>query len=239
MNGNEHVLNLPVLETDRLFLLPWKLEYAKDMLIFASNEKVINAAGGWKLVPDINKAKAKIKSYIKRDSLNWAISIKTYDSFKIIGSIGMRVTKALKEYDLCMDFGYLLAEEYWGQGICTEASQKLMNYTFMNLKCDAMMVSHRIFNVRSQRVIEKCKFKLRGIYPKSRQGDPNSLAYYILSREAYIDLFNITELPNSDCPDAIQMRKKHENKKIKESKPSKQPQNIKGSPYSLDNQLGK
>lgn len=239
MNGNEHVFNLPVLETNRLFLLPWKLEFAKDMLNFASNEKVINAAGGWKLVPDIKKAKDKIKSYINRNSLNWAISIKANDSFKIIGSIGMRATNALKEYNLCMDFGYLLAEEYWGQGICTEASQKLMHYAFMDLKCDAMTVSHRIFNVRSQRVIEKCKFKLRGIYPKSRQGDPNSQAYYILSREDYIDLFNITELPNSDCSDAIQMRKKQQNKKVKDIKPSKQPQNIKGSPYSIDNPIRK
>ena len=55
-------MKLPVLETDRLFLLPWRLEYAKDMLLFASNENVINSAGGWKLITSENKAKIKIKN---------------------------------------------------------------------------------------------------------------------------------------------------------------------------------
>lgn len=30
--------SLPVLETSRLFLLPWKLEYAGEMLLSTSNE---------------------------------------------------------------------------------------------------------------------------------------------------------------------------------------------------------
>ena len=143
--------SLPVLETSRLFLLPWKLEYAGEMLLFTSNEKVIHSAGGWKQISDINKAKAKIKSYITRKALNWAIAIKTSEDFKVIGSIGMQESKALKEYPLCMDFGYLLAEEYWGQGICTEAAQKIMEYAFLGLKCDAMTVSHRCRSASMQR----------------------------------------------------------------------------------------
>src|SRR5690349_13085141 len=142
----EKLSTLPILETNRLVLLPWRLEYSKDMLIFASNENVINAAGGWMLIIDEKKAKSKIKNYIDRDADEWAIALKTNN--KIIGSIGMH-KNTFKNYKLSFDFGYLLAEEYWGQGLCTEAAQKLMHYAFVGLKCDVMTVSHMVFNKRS------------------------------------------------------------------------------------------
>ena len=233
--GENTDFGLPVLETNRLFLLPWRLEYAGEMLLFTSNEKVIHSAGGWKQISDINKAKAKIKSYITRKALNWAIAIKAPEGFKIIGSIGMQESKALKEYPLCMDFGYLLAEEYWGQGICTEAAQKIMEYAFLGLKCDAMTVSHRVYNTQSQRVVEKCKFKLRGIYPKSKQQAPNSQAAYSLSREDYMALYNKSESSNTEYheTDILQVRKNNQPKKTNALKPSKQREHVKGSPYSL------
>jgi len=125
------------------------------MLLFASNKNVINSAGGWKLITDENKAKIKIKNWIEKEFDEWAISIKKEN--KIIGWIGMH-KNTFKNYDFSLDFGYGVSEEYWRQGIATEAAQKLMHYAFMGLKCDVMTVSHFVSNKRSQRVIEKCKF---------------------------------------------------------------------------------
>ncbi len=179
MNEKFSITSLPILETNRLFLLPWKLEYAEDMLLFASNENVV-IPGGWKLITDVKKAKNRIKRYMA-GSEEWAIALKSEDGFKIIGSIGMRTTAAFKEYNLCKALGYVLAEEYWGQGLCSEALQELIKYSFFSSKCDAITVSHNVFNSRSRRVIEKCQFKLRGIYPKSRPDDPYSKACYIMT----------------------------------------------------------
>ncbi|MDF2988800.1 MAG: family N-acetyltransferase [Eubacterium sp.] len=191
MNEKFSATFLPVLETNRLFLLPWKLEYAKDMLFFASNENVVNP-GGWKLITDVKKAKNRIKRYMA-GSEEWAIALKSQDNFIIIGSIGMRSTIAFKEYDLCKTIGYVLAEEYWGQGLCSEAVQELIKYTFFGLKCDAIAISHHVFNTRSRRVIEKCKFKLRGIYAKSRPDDPYSKVCYIMTFDDYKNLYGISE----------------------------------------------
>lgn len=206
MKYQDNSFQLPVLETERLYLIPWELKYAQDMLLFTSNEKVISSSGGWKLITDINKAKARIKSYINRNSLEWAIALKKDEKFKIIGSIGMRAINSIKEYTLCMCFGYLLAEEYWGQGICAEASQKLMHYSFIGLNCDAMTVSHRVSNIQSKKVIEKCKFKLRGKFPKNNQDKPHSKVCYVLTREDYINIYNISDLTGREYHNRNQMR---------------------------------
>ncbi|WMJ90138.1 GNAT family N-acetyltransferase [Anaerocolumna sp. MB42-C2] len=226
---------LPTLETNRLALLPWKLEYAEDMLIFASNENVINAAGGWKRITDVKKAREKIENWIKRNSDEWAIALKINNSNKIIGSIGMHKNK-FKDYNFSFDFGYLIAEEFWGQGIATEAVQKLMQYAFMGLQCDVMTVYHKAFNNQSKRVIEKCKFKFRGIYPRHSQDNPDSNACYFLTREDYLDLYNVSEQDLEDVNIRDILIKYDQQKPTTRSgKPQQQTQHIKGSPYSIDN----
>jgi RimJ/RimL family protein N-acetyltransferase len=220
-----------MLETNRLILLPWKLEYAEDMLLFASNQNVIDAAGGWKLLANIKEAKEKIKSDINRNSDEWAIALKINDGNKIIGSIGMHKNK-FKDYKLSFDFGYLIAEEYWGQGIATEAAKKIMHYAFVGLKCDVMTVSHMVFNNRSKRVVEKCGFKLRGIYPKHSPDNPKSKACYFLPRDEYIPEEN-TKYKNID------MSKYEKNTTSQSGESKKQTKQVKGSPYSLDNPIRK
>jgi RimJ/RimL family protein N-acetyltransferase len=230
---------IPTLETNRLILLPWKIEYAEDMLIFASNENVINAAGGWKLITDANKAKEKIKNYIDKNSDEWAISVKTNNGYIIIGSIGMQINKS-KNDNLSFTFGYLIAEEYWGQGIATEAVQKLLNYAFVGLKCDIINVYHKLFNQRSKRVIEKCKFKLRGIYPGHSQDNPDSDVRYFLTRQDYLNLYNVSE-QNTEYGSLNDVFSKYEKKQHtpRSGKSQQQTKHVKGSPYSINNPIRK
>ena len=228
---------LPTLETNRLILLPWKVEYAKYMLAFASNERIINSAGGWNLIDSEKKAKDKIGSFIRREADEWAIALKADTFPQIIGSIGMSKV-AFKNLNLCFDFGYLIEEEYWGQGIAAEAAQKIIQYAFMTLKCDAMTVSHKVFNQRSKRVIEKCKFKFRGIYPKHSQDNPNAKACYYLTREDFIELFNISGM-SFECINADGIDKYSRKPTPRSGNSQKQTRQVKGSPYSLESPIRK
>jgi RimJ/RimL family protein N-acetyltransferase len=205
------------------------------MLTFASNENVINTAGGWKLIKDVKKAKEKIKGYIEKGSDEWAIALKTNNGNKIVGSIGMH-KNTFKNYNLSFAFGYLIAEEYWGKGIATEASQKLMHYAFIGLKCDVMTVFHKVLNHRSKRVIEKCKFKFRGIYPKHSQDSLDSNVCYFLTRDDYLNLYDVSE-QNAEYGHLGDIIKKHEQKKPtpRSGNSQNQPKYVKGSPYSIDN----
>jgi len=181
--------DIPTLETERLFLLPWKLEYAEDMLLFAANETVA-AERGVPVIPNTKSAKTRINTIIKQERDDWAIALKVDNGYKIVGSIGLYIhAKSWREYSqykLSFNFVYLVAQEYWGMGICTEAAKKVIDYAFRGIKCDALGVIHKLNNQRSRRVIEKCNFKLIGTFPKNQPDSPHSEAKYVLTREDYL-----------------------------------------------------
>jgi len=200
---------IPMLETERLFLLPWKLEYAEDMLLYASN-KAVAAEREVPVISNAKSAKAWISTIIRQERDDWAIAIKTGDGFKIIGSIGIyKHAKSWKEYSkfkLSFNLVYLLAQEYWGKGICTEAAKKVVDYAFRGIKCEALGANHKLSNSRSRRVIEKCNFNLIGVFPKNQQDAPNAEAKYVLTREAYLD--STEELSKYEVVDISKYEKK-------------------------------
>jgi len=199
----ENIWPLPILETERTVLLPWKLEYAEEMLTFAADEEVIRLSSGWKLIDTVKKAERKIKKYIDGKENEWAIAIKQNGENKIVGHIGFnREQLKLSNYKIfgfddsggdtdksfIGPFGYSLAKNYWGQGIATEAVLRVMEYAFTDLKTDVMTIYHKNHNARSKRVIEKCGFKFRDILPKNKTSDPESRAYYFLTLDDYAKL---------------------------------------------------
>ena len=187
-NNMNNKIDLPLLETDRLFLTPWSYEYAEDMLLFASNPNV--AANGWKIIKTVKQAEKKISHFLKHGhSLEWAIVLK--ETWRAVGSIGLHLNHNKKE--LCAGAGYLLAEEYWGKGICAEALHKIVHYAFMGLKVETFNINHKRFNQRSQRVIEKCGFVYYDYSPHTKPNDPNNIMLYRLTREEYYKLNNYPE----------------------------------------------
>ncbi|HRD40466.1 MAG TPA: GNAT family protein, partial [Bacteroidia bacterium] len=65
------------------------------------------------------------------------------------------------------ELGYWLSEEYWGNGIVPKVVSQLVDYGFRNF--DITRIYARPFgnNPSSQRVLEKCGFKLEARIEKS------------------------------------------------------------------------
>lgn len=55
--------------------------------------------------------------------------------------------------------GYLLSKKYWNNGYITEALKSFINYLF-NKNFDTLMIEANEKNIGSNKVIEKCGFKL-------------------------------------------------------------------------------
>ena len=60
--------------------------------------------------------------------------------------------------------GYALAREAWGRGLATEAARAALGYAFGPLHARLVTVYHFPFNHASRRVIEKCGFRLEGVF---------------------------------------------------------------------------
>jgi len=98
-------------------------------------------------------------NFRKKAAYNFAITEKAGSD--VIGGIGLG---NLDWEDKKAELGYWLGRHYWGRGFTTEAVGLFTNYAFNNLKL------HRIYactfdkNIASQRVLEKCGFKLEGTH---------------------------------------------------------------------------
>ena len=55
--------------------------------------------------------------------------------------------------------GFVLSEDYWGNGYVPEAVKRAVKYAFEELNIDILTAFHYPHNNRSKRVIEKCGFK--------------------------------------------------------------------------------
>ena len=79
---------------------------------------------------------------------------------KVIGSIG-----AFRQGNIhrkTAELGYYIAEEYWGNGIATEAVRQLCDYIFSHTDIIRIYAEPFSYNIGSCRVLEKAGFQYEG-----------------------------------------------------------------------------
>ncbi len=148
------------LVTERLILRQFKISDLDDFYEYAKNPK-IGPMAGWKQHENIDESKQILNNFIISDEI-WAISLKM--GGKVIGSIGLHKNdKRRPDVEGVCTLGYVLSEDYWGNGYMHEACEEVISYAFEELKINLLAVYHFTSNDRSKRVIEKCGFTYEGI----------------------------------------------------------------------------
>ena len=172
------------LETKRLILRPWRMDDAEDLYAYASSTKV-GPMAGWKPHDNIEESKQILEMFVN-DGDTWAIEWK--ENHKVIGSIGLHQSKMADiEYD--RELGYVLSEDYWGQGIIPEAAERIKQFAFENLKISRLLVEHFDFNNQSKRVIEKLGFPyLKHVCNRAKRYDGVVLdeEVYLMTRDDFL-----------------------------------------------------
>ena len=171
---------MPTLKYENISLMPWTVEYAADMLLFAANEKVMKPADV-KVIPDMKAAKTKIRGLDKKNSTEWALAIEENGEDHIIGNIGITPVISIKEYEKVVEIGYLLAEEYWGRGIMSKAVSILLRHCFQDLACDAVTIRMNPENAGSVRIAEKNGMK----FYRKRTTNGRLHHTYLVSKDDY------------------------------------------------------
>lgn len=97
----------------------------------------------------------------KNDTFSFAI---TADD-KVIGSIG--IFRQGNIHRLTAELGYYIAEEYWGNGIMTEAVQQICRHVFSNSDIVRIYAEPFAYNSASCRVLEKAGFQCEGTLRKN------------------------------------------------------------------------
>lgn len=153
---------METLETKRLILRKFYLSDIDDFYEYCKNPNV-GPNAGWKPHESKEESFEILNNIIKQQEV-WAIVKK--DENKVIGSIGLH-RDYKREFKNVKMIGYVIGENYWGNGYATEAAKRVIKYGFETLGLDLISVYHYPNNMRSKRVIEKCGFKYEGTLRKS------------------------------------------------------------------------
>lgn len=144
-----------ILETDRLILRPWVDNDAEALFRYAS-DPAVGTPAGWPPHTSVHMSREVIRTVFSAPE-TYAIVLKSIG--EPIGCCGIVPQNGT---DLCSnvaEIGYWIGKPYWGLGIATEATKRLINHCFDNLGMSALMLTYYDGNNRSRRVAEKCGFR--------------------------------------------------------------------------------
>lgn len=138
----------------------WELSDARDLSAALSNKRIQdNLRDGLPFPYTEQDGKEFISAMLavdENDIFAFAITV----SGKVIGSIG-----AFRQGNIhrkTAELGYYIAEEYWGNGIMTEAVNQLCDYVFSHTDIIRIYAEPFAYNIGSCRVLEKAGFQYEG-----------------------------------------------------------------------------
>lgn len=110
-----------------------------------------------------------------RSRISYAITLSENDH--LVGAISL-VSKSKKETEL----GYWIGKDYWGNGYCTEAAEKLLEFAFLELGLTRVTARHLAINPASGSVMKKCGMEMCGTSEGAdRNGEKTNFVHYELS----------------------------------------------------------
>lgn len=181
----------------------WRLSDAKDLAAALSNKNILNNLRDGLPYPYTEKDAA--------DYINAMLSADENDTFafaitmddKAIGSIG-----AFRQGNIhrqTAELGYYLAEEYWGQGIMTDAIRQVCREIFETTDILRIYAEPFSYNAGSRRALEKAGFRYEGLMRRSavKNGKVADMALYSLTRSA--EPYSICRLSPEEIPAALEL----------------------------------
>jgi RimJ/RimL family protein N-acetyltransferase len=148
------------IETPRLLLREWRPEDLEPFTRLNADDRVRKfIRRDRKLTAE--ESKAMVESYAASFQEcgfgMWALELKSGSAF--IGSAGLSVPAFQAHFTPCIDIGWRLAYEYWGNGYATEAAKAVIDHAFRRLGIDEIVSFTVPKNHRSRAVMERIGMK--------------------------------------------------------------------------------
>lgn len=176
---------IPRLDTERLILRPFKAEDAPRVQLLA----------GEKIIADMTEniphpyLDAMAEEWIglhenwykNRTAVVFAIVVR--ETGELIGAVS--ITQVSGQAG---NLGYWIGLPYWGQGYCTEASMRILEFGFNHYALSRIDARHLAENPASGRVITKSGFQ----YVRDDVSAERAVKHYRLEREEWQSLIEAT-----------------------------------------------
>ena len=168
----------PNLETKRLRLRRPSWDDFPHILQLGSNPNVMRFINDSQTQTAV-EAKKDLERRIRQTNKHtgyWITEHKEEDAF--VGWMALKKLERTRDYEI----GYRFMEEFWGQGLATEAGEVVLEYAFTNLGLKYVVAVAVERNFASTRVLEKLGLEKEGegIYYNTE------CVYYKITREQYL-----------------------------------------------------
>jgi len=157
----------------RITLRPFKESDADDVLLWASDERVMQY-----MRLELCKSREQALNFIKNECIYpFQQSICLNDH-----SIGIVFVLPYPDAKFKADVGYAIGFNYWGQGVATKAVKILLSRVFQDFPdLVRLQANTRPDNIASQRLLEKVGFQREGLFRKGIYNKGNIEDFCIFS----------------------------------------------------------
>ncbi len=163
------------LETERLIMRDWE---PRDRDAYAAIVMDPHVRRFYFDTPSRDDVEAMLDRFIeftKRDGFG-LLAVERKSDGALLGDVGIIPVGMPVRGNPPVEIGWLLGQQYWGQGYAPEAAQAWIDYAFDVLKFDEVVAWTTETNLPSQRVMQKLGMRTSPednfIHPKSPPGHP-------------------------------------------------------------------
>lgn len=179
--------DLPVLETERLLLRRITLDDVEDIFAYGSIEEVTRYVT-WDPHRTLSDTMEFVQFILNQYEYNkqvapWGIEYK--ENGRLIGTINFISWQPKHK---SAELGYVISPDYWGKGISTEATKKVIEYGFENMDLVRIQARCLVGNIGSSRVMEKAGMTFEGILRKVAfiKGEHQDLKVYSILKDEFL-----------------------------------------------------
>lgn len=142
------------LETKRLILRSWEPRDLEPFAKMASDPRVMEFFPSLLTrAESAENIRLMMEKIEKNGFCFWAAELKATQEF--IGFIGLNIPGFQTAFTPCVEIGWRLAYDYWGQGLAPEGAIASLKYGFEQLNLEEIVAFTTKDNLKSQRVMEK------------------------------------------------------------------------------------
>jgi RimJ/RimL family protein N-acetyltransferase len=143
-----------VLSTERLILRHWRDSDRTPFARMNADPQVMEFLPRVLSREESDAAAERIENHFRRHGFGLC-AVQARDTASFIGFIGLSIPAFKARFSPCVEIGWRLAREYWGQGLATEGARAVTRYGFLELGLEEIVSFTVPGNIRSRRVMEK------------------------------------------------------------------------------------
>lgn len=168
-----------MLQTDRLILRQWEesdylpfIKMGLDPIVMEHFPSLLTKDESLEFIN-------KFKDIIDKNEWGlWAVELKENEEF--IGYIGLHSQPEQFEFSPCVEIGWRLAKEYWGNGYATEGAKAALEYAFNKLHLNKVVSFTAVINIPSESVMKKIGMTKVGEFNHPKLSSGHHLEKHVL-----------------------------------------------------------